>query len=181
MGLDQVGERLGGDERHVAVEDEHRLVAQVRRRGLHGAAGPVGLGLDRQLDAVGQVALERALGPSTTTTLPAPAASAAATGQAIIGRPQRSCRTLGVRERMRVPWPAARMTTVGAVTARMLEAVRRHAGPRGRSRSQQFRPRGAAVPSHLFRPRGVLSVPAAAAAPSPGAVEVRRCSTGASR
>ena len=63
-------------------------------------------------------------GPSTTTTLPAPAASAAATGHAIIGCPQRSCRTLGVRERMRVPWPAARMTTVGAVTGRMLEADR---------------------------------------------------------
>ena len=33
-----------------------------------------------------------------------------------MGRPQISCSTLGSRERMRVPWPAARMTTVGAVT-----------------------------------------------------------------
>ena len=41
---------------------------------------------------------------------------AAATGHAIIGCPQRSCRTFGVRERMRVPWPAARMTTIGAFT-----------------------------------------------------------------
>src|SRR4051794_7955747 len=67
-------------------------------------------------------------GPSTTTTLPAPAASAAATGHAIMGWPQRSCRTFGVRERMRVPWPAARMTTVGAVTGRMLEPGQPQAG-----------------------------------------------------
>jgi len=37
-----------------------------------------------------------------------------AIGQAISGRPQRSWRTFGVDERMRVPWPAARITTVGA-------------------------------------------------------------------
>ena len=63
VSLDEVGERLGGDQRNVAVEDEHGRVAQVRGRGLHGAAGPVGLGLDRELHAVGQVALERPLRP----------------------------------------------------------------------------------------------------------------------
>ena len=37
-----------------------------------------------------------------------------------------------MRERMRVPWPAASMTTVGAVTGRMLEADRpRRPGPAG--------------------------------------------------
>ena len=53
---------------------------------------------------------------STTTIRPAPASRAAAIGHAIIGIPQRSWRTFGVRERMRVPWPAAMMTTVGAIT-----------------------------------------------------------------
>ena len=67
-------------------------------------------------------------GPSTTTTRPAPASRAASTGQAIIGRPQISCSTFGVFERMRVPWPAARMTTVGAVTPRRLERRRRRRG-----------------------------------------------------
>src|SRR3954452_15260266 len=60
-------------------------------------------------------------GDPTTTTLPAPASTAAATVQSIIGRPQMSWSIFGVRERMRVPWPAARITTVGAVTGRRLE------------------------------------------------------------
>jgi hypothetical protein len=55
-------------------------------------------------------------GPSTTTTFAAPAASAAASGHAISGRPQSGCSTLGTEERIRVPSPAARMTTVGAGT-----------------------------------------------------------------
>src|SRR4051794_4890126 len=58
----------------------------------------------------------------TTTTFPAPASSAAATVQSIMGRPQISWSIFGVRERMRVPWPAARISTVGSVTALRLEA-----------------------------------------------------------
>ena len=57
-------------------------------------------------------------GASTTTILAAPAVLAAATTQPIIGSPQTSCRSLGVFERIRVPWPAARMTTTGPLTRR---------------------------------------------------------------
>src|SRR3954467_6913000 len=46
---------------------------------------------------------------------PAPAARAAWIGQWTSGRPQRGCRTFGRAERMRLPLPAARITTVGAV------------------------------------------------------------------
>ncbi len=56
-------------------------------------------------------------GPSTTTTFLAPASKAAATGQATIGRPHRSCRTFGVFDRIRVPFPAAITTTTGAFTS----------------------------------------------------------------
>src|SRR4051794_14342924 len=63
-------------------------------------------------------------GEPTTTTLPAPASTAAPTVQSIIGRPQISWSIFGVRERMRVPWPAARITTVGAVTGVRLEGGR---------------------------------------------------------
>ena len=48
---------------------------------------------------------------------PAPASRAASSGHRIIGRPQIGCSTLGSDERMRVPSPAARMTTVGAAMA----------------------------------------------------------------
>src|SRR4051812_49795685 len=60
-------------------------------------------------------------GDPTTTTLPAPDSRAAATVQSIIGRPQISWSIFGRRERMRVPWPAARITTMGAVTGRRLD------------------------------------------------------------
>jgi hypothetical protein len=53
-------------------------------------------------------------GETITQTRRAPASRAAMTGQAIIGRPQTSCRTFGLAERMRVPWPAAMITAVGA-------------------------------------------------------------------
>ena len=56
-------------------------------------------------------------GESTTRTRSAPARRAARTGHSSIGTPHRSCRTFGVRECMRVPWPAARIRTVGAATA----------------------------------------------------------------
>ena len=64
----------------------------------------------------GSTASSARAGESTTTTLPAPAASAARTGHSTIGMPHSSCSTFGVRERMRVPWPAARIRTVGALT-----------------------------------------------------------------
>ena len=60
------------------------------------------------------------LGLSTTTTRSAPAARAASSGHRIIGRPQIGCSTFGSDERIRVPSPAARMTTVGAGTRRIV-------------------------------------------------------------
>src|SRR6185436_7209341 len=47
------------------------------------------------------------------------------------GRPQMSCSIFGVRERMRVPWPAARITTVVAVTGGRLEGRRGQGSIRG--------------------------------------------------
>ena len=59
-------------------------------------------------------------GPSTTTTFAAPASPAAATAQPIIGRPQIGCSSLGVSERIRVPSPAARITTTGSLTLQIV-------------------------------------------------------------
>src|SRR6202035_3339311 len=71
-------------------------------------------------------------GESTTTTLPAPASSAAYTGHSTIGLPHSSCRTFGTFERMRVPWPAARIRTIGELTVGMLFAHALHlAGGQG--------------------------------------------------
>jgi len=67
-------------------------------------------------------------GESTTTTRPGAADtawSAARTGHNTIGMPHSSCNTLGVPERMRVPWPAARIRTVGTVIAMTLNALPR--------------------------------------------------------
>src|SRR3954451_11824538 len=73
----------------------------------------------------GSWSASRRCGPSTTTTRPAPASCAARIGQPIIGRPQIGCRTLGVSDFMRVPSPAARISTVGAGTR---ASEYRHAG-----------------------------------------------------
>jgi hypothetical protein len=62
----------------------------------------------------GRCSASSRLGLSTTTTRSAPASRAASSGQRIMGRPQMRCRTLGSAERIRVPSPAAMMTTVGA-------------------------------------------------------------------
>ena len=62
--LRERGDRLGGDERHVAVEHEHGVVrADLVGGGAHGVAGAVRLLLDRHLDAVGQRVGELALRP----------------------------------------------------------------------------------------------------------------------
>ena len=72
----------------------------------------------------GSAAARSTFGEATTTTRSAPAARAATTGQATIGRPQISCRTLGVAERIRVPCPAAITTALKEVTGRRLERGR---------------------------------------------------------
>jgi len=60
----------------------------------------------------------RPSGESTSTIRSAPAARAAAIGHAMIGRPHSGCNSFWTPERMRVPWPAARMTTTGPATHR---------------------------------------------------------------
>ena len=117
--VDEPRERLGVDQRDVA-EDHHDgvVLGPISRGGRgDGVAGPARLLLDGHVDAVGQVVGEPALRPSSTT-IPsrAPASRAAAIGHAISGRPHSGCRTFGREERIRVPSPAARMTTVGAGT-----------------------------------------------------------------
>ena len=117
----EVRDRVRGDQRNVAGEhDDGRAGVDVRAGGGDGVTGPLGLVWIATTTSSGRRSSSRRLGLSTTTTLPAPASSAAVTGQRISGRPQSGCRTLGVAERMRVPSPAAMMTTVGADTARIV-------------------------------------------------------------
>ena len=90
MGLKQPGDRLGGDQRHVAGEHQHGLgFLDQRQRRPHGAAGAVGLGLDDGLDLVGQprddVWLRR---DDRHDHRPRAASRAASIGQATISRPQ---------------------------------------------------------------------------------------------
>ena len=84
-------------------------------RGGDRVAGPARLLLDRDLDARRAGARRAAAsGCRRRSPAPRPASRAASSGHRIIGRPQIGCRTLGSAERIRVPSPAARMTTVGA-------------------------------------------------------------------
>jgi hypothetical protein len=111
------GGGLGGDQRHVAVEDEHGLVAEVRGRGLHGAAGLAWAWLHRELHAFGQLPVERPLRAVDHDDLPrAGAASAAATGQAIMAARRGRAGPWACASACGCPGPRARMTTVGAVT-----------------------------------------------------------------
>jgi hypothetical protein len=57
------GDRLAGDERHVAVDHDHRRVGvDLRRRGGDGVAGAERSLLDRRLGPLGQVLGEQPLG-----------------------------------------------------------------------------------------------------------------------
>ncbi len=116
VGVDEPGDRLARDERHVAVDHQDRRAGldEVRRGGHRvprARAGRAG-SRPRRRRAGGRAS--SCLGLSTTITRSAPAARAASSGQRIMGRPQIGCRTLGSAERILVPSPAARMTTVGA-------------------------------------------------------------------
>ena len=118
VGARERGDRVGGDQRHVAVEHEHGGVGvdQVRppsgRRRRCRWAPP---GSPPRRPRAARSASAR-FGPSTTTIRPAPASRAAAIGHSIIGRPHSGCSTFGTAERIRVPSPAARISTVGAGT-----------------------------------------------------------------
>ena len=136
VGVGELADELAGDQGHVAGENDHVAVGvDLGRGGAHGVARPAGLGLDGEHDAVAEAAVELAARAADDDDPPAPASRAAATDQAISGRPQRSWRTFGSFERIRVPCPAARMTTVGAVTPRQRTAsagrpaLRAPAGP----------------------------------------------------
>ncbi len=66
MGLDQLGDRLGADERDIAAEDQHRgpgieTLPQLPDRVPDGPARPVGALLDGELDPGGKHALGRPL------------------------------------------------------------------------------------------------------------------------
>ncbi len=128
-------DRLGADERHVAAEHDHRSVGARPAASSSATAAatappvPLATRLHRELDALGQQALQGALGRVDDDDVAgagrrAPRARATCT----IASPQISCSTLGVAERIRVPCPAARITTVaGAVIVRMLARTPRTA------------------------------------------------------
>ena len=100
----------------IAREDHDRLrLANHVGGGAERAARAVGLGLHDRLGPVRE-RRGRCRGPARRSRRPGAhrPRAAAMTGQAIIGRPQTSCRTFGLAERMRVPWPAAMITAVGA-------------------------------------------------------------------
>ncbi len=129
-GPDQRHDRLSADERDIPAQDEHRRRRVPRRLPRRRRAPPFRqrpLRRCRPGAPAPPARRHRAAPPpsarageSTTTTLPAPAASAARTGHSTIGIPHSSCSTFGLRERMRVPWPAARIRTEGALMGQML-------------------------------------------------------------
>ena len=110
----ELRERGGRDERHVARQDEHRAgrVDLARRPPVRAPPVPLGCGWTTRVTPSGRLPSSVLAGESTTTTRSAPASSAAAIGQPTSGRPQSGCSIFGIWERMRVPWPAARMTAV---------------------------------------------------------------------
>ena len=114
MLLEERGERVGVEERHVAVQHEHLAVEAVgerRERLLDGATGAGDLvlvddddaghhRLDLGGDLVALVAHDR---DDVRGVEGVRRASTCAT----IGAPARGCRSFGVADFMRVPWPAA--------------------------------------------------------------------------
>ena len=63
VGGDEVADGLGGHERHVAAQDDHgRIGVDVPGGRAHGTAGAVGHGLHGEQHAVGEMALQRAIG-----------------------------------------------------------------------------------------------------------------------
>jgi hypothetical protein len=62
VGADELGDRRAGDQRHVAVDDEHRRRAVDQLGGgQHRVTGPARLVLDRDLDVGGQVLAQHPL------------------------------------------------------------------------------------------------------------------------
>ena len=94
------------------------MVSGSIRSAAERTASPVPLGSSwiATSTSSGSASASARFGPSTTTIRPAPASRAAAIGHSIIVRPHSGCSTFGTAERIRVPSPAARIRTVGAVT-----------------------------------------------------------------
>ncbi len=115
MPLDEIADRRPIDERRIARHDDDGVDRRERRQpSEHRAGGAIGILLHGPTTAGPAAAISASSvppGETTTTTCSAPASCAAAIGQPTSGRPASSCSTLGVRERMRVPRPAARTRT----------------------------------------------------------------------
>ena len=115
----ELAQQIRVDERHVAGRDDQRHAACDQARGREQrSARPVGMWLYR--DCARRPSQPPRVGASAATTRitsSAPASRAAATGQPTSGRPQRSCTSFGLADRIRVPRPAARITTVPRLTA----------------------------------------------------------------
>ena len=112
--LEERGERVGVEERHVAVEHEHlalEVVGERRERLLDGAPGAGDLVLvddddagHHRLDLGGDLV---ALVATTATTWAASRAFAVRSTCATIGDPARGCRSFGVADFHARAWPAA--------------------------------------------------------------------------
>ncbi len=120
MPLDEVADRRAIDKRRIARDDDDRVDRRIeagerRQPGEHGARRPVGLLLHRAADAVTrggrEQRVERAIRRVDHDNVRGAGILAAAIGQPTSGRPASSWSTFGVRERMRVPRPAARTRT----------------------------------------------------------------------
>ena len=117
----------GGDQRVVAVQDDHGVGVAHQRRAPRGPRRRCrrAAAARRSRCPRGAPPERSRSGETITQTRSAPASRAASIGQAIIGRPQTGCRTLGTDERIRVPSPAAMIRTVGPLTCGIVEPRRR--------------------------------------------------------
>ena len=113
---DEVRERLGADQRHVAAQHEHAMcrpesrASPASRRGRCRAARP-GAPTSGPLGPRTRRALRRRRGRRRCESRRARARAAARTTCSSSGRPASGCSTFGSAECMRLPWPAARTTT----------------------------------------------------------------------
>ena len=107
---------LGLDQRHVPVEHQHGsdVIRERLERGTHGVTRPARLVLQAKSACPSNASRTADVRGEVTISGVAPvAARAASTTYASIGRPQIGWRSLGVRDRIRVPSPAA--NTIGTV------------------------------------------------------------------
>jgi hypothetical protein len=113
-GAHELLHRLDLDQRHVAVEDERRAgVVEQRRRLLQGVAGAELRLLAHEGEARAAVACSTSAAPWPVTTIVRAAPRPAAASRTCCNkwRPARRCSTFGRAERIRVPLPAAMITT----------------------------------------------------------------------